>query len=283
MIGLQEFLFEAKTYTEFKREILKTLGITSWERGDWKNGIGSKIGIEQIKEPSASAKKRGQFTPLSYLVNKDYDKLCITPWFSYVQPSEYKSKVIDNLGKLAKIEGCSYQLINSDKEYNDILNISGKEAEYTPRDSYPMVIISVPKDNVDKPELEGIPVATDDDTDNSKSKKDKSKTSKLPNDIKGFWCTGAGSESVDYIAYGAYGDKWTPNFARIQKHIGENKFTRYYVKLTTKKFNSYKAMKTYLKKKFDSSKYSRYSEFHIADEEKVIDSSRDERYYILTV
>lgn len=277
MQSLQEFMCESKTYSEFKREVLKTIGVSSWDKGNFKIGIFPKLGIQQISKSSAAAKKRGYVSPISYLANDDYNKLFITPNMSYMKGDEYNTKFLSHLDRLADIEGCSYQLINNNDEYKEILNIN--RDIHLSDNNFPMVIISAPKEG-NKPELKEIPVKSENDK--KSIEKSVENQNKLPNGVKGFWCTGAGSMSVDYIAYGAELEDWPKNLSRIQKHIGETKFTRYYTKLSTKKFSSYKALYNYLKKHYEQSKYVKYSKFSIADEDKIINSAKDESYYILT-
>lgn len=267
--SLSEFLFESRTFTELKKDVLKALGIASWDKANRQNGTFPKLNIASIKE---APKKKLSFMnySLSYLYNPDYDKMIIRPDFSYLKESDYEAKVIKSLGKLASIEGCSYQIINSDDEYKKLVN----DTSSSKHGYYPQVIISVPKSG-DKPELPGIPEKKDDLKPEDKQKTEPKEEKSKDKSIK-FWCTGAGDTRYDYIAYGAMTPDWTPNFKRIQKRLGENKFTMYYTNLPTKQFGSYKSLYSYMKKKWKN----KYEEFSIATEEKLIELASEESYYI---
>lgn len=267
--SLSEFLFESRTFTDVKKDVLKSLGIASWDKADYRNGKYSKLNISPIKE---APKKKSSYMnySLSYLYNPEYDKMLIKPNFSYLKEDDYETKVIKSLGKLASIEGCSYQIINSDDEYKKLVH----EDRPTRQTDYPRVIISVPKSG-DKPELPGIPEKKDDLKPEDKQKTEPKEEKTKDKSIK-FWCTGAGDTRYDYIAYGAMTPDWTPNFKRIQKRLGENKFTMYYMNLATKQFGSYKSLYSYMKKKWKN----KYKEFSIATEEKLIELASKESYYI---
>ena len=268
--SLYEFCFESRTFTEVKKEVLKALGISSWGKGDYRNGIYPKLDIWSIK---AAPKKKTKYSnySLSYLYNDEYDKIIIKPNFSYLKEGDYENKVVKSLDKLGSIEGCSYQIINDEKEYKKLLN--NQEVNSWDRD-YPMVLISIPKSG-STPELPGIPKKQDDlkpeDKQTTEPKADKSKDSSIQ-----FWCTGAGDTRIDYIAYGAMTPDWKPNFSRIQKRLGENKFRMYYTNIPTKKFSSYKSLYNYMKKMWKNT----YSDFSIASEEKLIEMAAEETYYI---
>lgn len=268
--SLSEFIFEGKSFTEIKRDVLKALGIASWDKGNYNKGIFPKLNISPIKEAPKKKNPNAHYF-LSYVYNPDYDKLLISPNFSYLKEGDYEAKVINSMEKLASIEGCSYQIINSDSEYKKLVNddSSSKQTDY------PKVLISVPKSG-DKPELPGIPKKKDDLKPKDKQKTEpKEEKNQKDKSIK-FWCTGAGDTRYDYVAYGAMTPDWTPNFKRIQKRIGENKFTKYYTNLPTKTFGSYKSLYSYMKKKWKN----KYSEFSIATEEKLIELASEESYYI---
>ena len=260
MKHLNDYIFEAKTFSQVKGEVLKSLKISSWT-----TGISAKIGVQQIK-PQNKMNTVPQY--ITYLSNDNYDKILIRPNFSYLKQSEYESKVLNSFNKLSSISGCSYQIISSKDELEEITKCKNCPSS----EDYPMVIISVPKEG-DTPELPGIPEGNKDDLPKTETPTEENKDKKIK-----FWCTGAGSMSVDYVAYGAMGDHWKPNFSRIQKHIGENKFTRYYTNLATKQFTSYRSLFNYLKKRWDD----KYSEFSLVDEEQLIEASYDNRYYIKT-
>lgn len=267
--SLSEFIFEGKTFTEIKKDVLKALGIASWDKGNYQKGIFPKLNISPIKE--APKKKHPNMNySLSYLYNPDYDKMLIIPNFSYLKEGDYESRVINSMEKLASIEGCSYQIINSDSEYKKLVH----EDRPTRQTDYPRVLISVPKSG-DKPELPGVPKKKDDLKPEDKQKTEPKEEKSKDKSIK-FWCTGAGDTRYDYIAYGAMTADWTPNFKRIQKRIGENKFRMYYTNLSTKKFSSYKSLYSYMKKLWKN----KYSEFSIATEEKLIELASEESYYI---
>lgn len=269
--SLSNFIFEGKTYTENKKDILKALGVGSWDKSNYSKGIWPKVTISQVRPAKRGSSNPGQQGYFAKLYNDKYDKIVIYPNLTYVKPADYENRVINNLDKLGTISGCSYQIIDK----GNYEKITGQKIREYESEKFPMVIISIPKDESSKPELPGIPNKKDDlkpeDKQKTEPKAEKSKDKSIQ-----FWCTGAGDTRYDYVAYGAMTPDWTPNFKRIQKRIGENKFRMYYTNLPTKKFTSYKSLYKYMKNKWKN----KYSEFSIATEDKLIELASEESYYI---
>lgn len=261
-VSLSDYVFEGRTLSDTKKDIIKTLKISSLTKSNYKTGIMSGVQLVSVTTEPKKKYTCGDYS-LCSLYDKNYDKVVIVPSFSYMNKNEYESKVINSLDNLSAIEGCSYQIINNENEYKELVNDKNARPQ---NHCFPQVLISVPK-NGNEPELPSVP--------NQPNKIDKQSKETSNTGIK-FWCTGAGDTRTDYIAYGAMDEYWKPNFARIQKRIGENKFTMYYTKISTKTFSSYKSLYNHLKKQWKN----KYSDFSIVSEEELIEKSKDETYFI---
>lgn len=102
---------------------------------------------------------------------------------------------------------------------------------------------------------------------------------KPDHDIISFWATSVGDGHTEVVAYGAKittTDGWkfpeAGTISRIQKKLGESRFTHYYCKGATKSFTTYNSLVKYLK--------SLSSYINPPSEQRIIDSGYDESYYI---
>lgn len=269
MITLSNYIFESKRFTDVKSEVLKVLKVPY----SWTTGSNIKIRVRKVQLPKGRTRGGGGNALMSYLYDEKYIKMLVEPDFLHIKPFDYEQKVINNLENLSSVNGCTYNVFNSKDDLENFTGLKLSDTSFNRYSRWPKVVISVPADDIDK-ELKHV---------DKKSQVEKtiSKDDTINNSNIKFWCTSVGDGRYTYIAYGAFEGSDKPNLSRIQKNLGEKKFTMYYSKGVSKTFSSYKSLYTFLHKKWERTK--QYSEFSIASEEKLVDAYYDEKYFILSL
>ncbi len=267
MITLSNYIFESKRYTDVKSEVLKTLKVPS----SWTTGNNTKLRVEKVDIPKKTmgGRQNGLF---AYIYDENYIRIYMQPNFSYIKPFDYEQRVIKNLGNLSSIDGCSYNVFNNKDDLEKFTGLKFSDTSFGGSSRWPKVLISVPVGDKTEDKKQKVEKHT--------SKEQEPNNSNSNNNIK-FWATSVGDTRFTYVAYGAFKDNDKPNLSRIQKNLGEKKFTMYYSNDFSKTFTSYKALYNFLHKTWKRTK--QYRDFSIASEEKLVDSYYDKKYFILSL